>query len=116
MPVLYLALFGTSVVRLIPRKLWLYNTLTLRKFAYPSLLGESDADPMNGGRASMPAKRLICTLAVALIASHGVHAQPSTDVPITRFPSPYMHAKDTPLVTLDNGAKVSRETTDVKVA
>ena len=40
----------------------------------------------------MQAKRLLCTVAVALIASHGVHAQPATDVPITRFPSPYMHA------------------------
>ena len=58
----------------------------------------------------MQAKRLICTVAVALIASHGVHAQPATDVPITRFPSPYMHAKDTPLVTLANGAKVGRDT------
>ena len=58
----------------------------------------------------MQAKRLICTVAVALIASNGVHAQPATDVPVTRFPSPYMHAKDTPLVTLENGAKVGRDT------
>lgn len=38
-------------------------------------------------------------------------ASPShAEVPVTRFPSRYMNAKDTPLATLDNGARVGRDT------
>ena len=34
----------------------------------------------------------------------------SSEIPVTRFPSPYMNAKDTPLVTLEMGARVGRDT------